>query len=226
MATWRCARRATTAATRPTRLATYSASQSRPARSSTTRTVLFYTSTVAPNYPLTVDASMSNLNATIASAIIGMNAAPTPTPTNPGVQIFVSQHYLDFPRLWAGFWGMELLEPADDNDKLSGGRCGLRPLETHQRECGLLHRARLQQTGSFVYRFYQSSLGQPSYAEFASDRAHVVDGSNLEPASNRLRMRGCKERSSRSGTPQIWTVFNSLMHCCRQCSGVQVWTFP
>lgn len=189
--------------------------------------MLFYTSTVAPNYPLTVDASMSNLNTTIAGTIIGMNAAPTPTPTNPGLQIFVRQHYLDFPRLWAGFWGMELLEPADDNDKVVWRKMWLASARAHQRECGLLHRARVQQTGSFVYRFYQSSLGrQPSYAEFAWHRAHVVDGSNLEPASNRLRMRGCKERSSRSGTPQIWTVFNSLMHCCRQCSGVQVWTFP
>ncbi|MBA2527001.1 MAG: hypothetical protein H0V18_14655 [Pyrinomonadaceae bacterium] len=42
--------------------------------------VLFHTSTVAPIYRLTVDASLSNLNATISSAVIGMNVAPTPTP--------------------------------------------------------------------------------------------------------------------------------------------------
>jgi len=41
--------------------------------------------------------------------------------------------------------------------------------------------AEYQQTGSFVYRLYQSGLGrQVSYQEFSVDRGQVTGGSNLE----------------------------------------------
>jgi hypothetical protein len=41
--------------------------------------------------------------------------------------------------------------------------------------------AEFQQTGSFIYGLYKGSLGRtPAYAEFASDRQHVIGGPNLE----------------------------------------------
>src|SRR5438876_7839087 len=46
--------------------------------------VVFYTSTVAPTFPLLVDTSLLNLNATIGNAVIFRSAAPTPPPPPPG----------------------------------------------------------------------------------------------------------------------------------------------
>jgi hypothetical protein len=94
-------------------------------------------------------------------------------------QTFVRQHYLDFlsrepdPVGW-DYWTHEITDcPAGDTACVLSRRIGV--------SGSFFVELEFQETGSFVYRFYKSSLGrQPSFAEFAPDRAQVVGGPNLE----------------------------------------------
>ncbi len=89
----------------------------------------------------------------------------------------------------------------------------MRTVTTYNVSAAFFIEQEFQQTGSFVYRFYKSSLGrQPSCAEFGPDRAQVVDGGNSKPANNRLRTRGCNDWSSCCGTKRGCVEF--IMHCC------------
>ena len=53
--------------------------------------------------------------------------------------------------------------------------------------------AEFQQTGSFIYGLYKGSLGRtPAYAEFSSDRQHVIGGPNLDDDEANICGRLCR----------------------------------
>ncbi len=91
---------------------------------------------------------------------------------------FVQQQYLDF-------LGREPDQAGLDYWTGQITACGTDAACIHRRRldvsAAFFVELEFQETGSFVYRFYKSSLGRlPSYAEFLPDRALVVGGSNLE----------------------------------------------
>jgi hypothetical protein len=91
---------------------------------------------------------------------------------------FVSEHYVDFLSRFPDQGGMDYWTSIITS-------CGA------DANCLLNHRVNVsaaffielefQATGSYVYRFYQGSLGRhPLYNEFVADRRLVVGGQNLE----------------------------------------------
>ncbi len=107
---------------------------------------------------------------------------PTPTPVlNPvdDAHTFVRQHYMDFlgrePDTGGWDYWTQVITTcaAGDVACVQSRRVNV--------SAAFFIELEFQATGSFVYRFYKSSLGrQPSYAEFVPDRALVVAGDNLE----------------------------------------------
>jgi len=93
---------------------------------------------------------------------------------------FVRQHYLDF------------LSREPDTDGLAYWSSRI---DSCDGEADCVHQARIgvsaaffienefQQTGSFIYRFYEGALGrQVNYQEFSADRQQVIMGINLDAA--------------------------------------------
>ena len=83
-----------------------------------------------------------------------------------------------------------------------------------------------QETGSFVYRFYKSSLGRmPNANEFMADRALVVAGPNLE-ANKQAFANGWVQRAEflqRYPSNQSGPAFiDSLLQTVQQSSGVNL----
>jgi hypothetical protein len=93
-------------------------------------------------------------------------------------QFFVRQHYLDFLNrnpdpAGLSYWTSQITQCANDDFCIKTQRITVSAAFFIEQE--------FQDTGSFVYRFYQASYGRrPSHTEFVADRALVVGGSDLE----------------------------------------------
>ena len=101
------------------------------------------------------------------------DAVPTANPLDTA-EFFVRQQYLDFlgrepDRDGFNYWSDQINQCGTNAACVKSKRIGVSAAFFIEQE--------FQQTGSFVYRMYQASLGrQPSYAEFSADRAKVSGG--------------------------------------------------
>jgi N-acetylmuramoyl-L-alanine amidase len=106
----------------------------------------------------------------------------TPKPRQPtpieADEFFVRQQYIDFlsrePDL-AGwdYWTDQMRQCGADAACISARRIGV--------SAAFYIELEFQDTGYFVYRFYQASFNRrPNYAEFTPDRAQVVGGADIE----------------------------------------------
>ena len=128
---------------------------------------------------------LAGSNAVVSGLYFGAGApppVPAPTPVlNPvdDPQTFVRQQYLDFlgrePDAggWA-YWTEAITScPVGDTACVRAKRIDV--------SAAFFIELEFQETGSFVYRFYKSSLGRrPNFAEFSLDRGLVVNGNDLE----------------------------------------------
>lgn len=104
-------------------------------------------------------------------AIVIANAIDT-------TEYFVRQHYLDFlgrepDQGGFEYWSAQINQCGSDAACIRSKRTGV--------SAAFFIEAEFQQTGSFIYRLYQSALGrQLSYREFVSDRGQLRIGPDLE----------------------------------------------
>ena len=123
------------------------------------------------------------------------SAAPTPTPTptptpatNPleNADFFVTQHYRDFldrePDAGGlAYWSGAITGCGTDPDCIRKQRISV--------SAAFFVEAEFQRTGSYVYRLSKGGLGRrPTYQEFNTDRAQVVEGPNLEADKQALAL--------------------------------------
>ena len=91
---------------------------------------------------------------------------------------FVNQHYVDFLNRFPeqggfDFWVGSFAQCGTNQTCISDRRVRV--------SANFFITQEFQDTGSFVYRFYQGSLGRhPTYKEFMPDRRLVIGGSSLE----------------------------------------------
>jgi len=105
---------------------------------------------------------------------------PTEAGTTPidNAEFFVRQHYADFLNRQPdsgglAFWTNHIAICFNDRACVDDRRIGTSAAFFIENE--------FQQTGFYIYRFYQASLGRrPTYAEFTADRGQVIGGPNLE----------------------------------------------
>ena len=113
------------------------------------------------------------------AAIAIMDEANEPG-TNPidNADFFVRQHYSDFLNRTPdsgglAFWTNHITECFNDPACVDDRRIGTSAAFFIENE--------FQQTGFFIYRFYQGALARrPTFAEFTADRGQVIGGANLE----------------------------------------------
>ncbi len=114
---------------------------------------------------------------------------PTPTPaTNPleNPDFFVNQHYRDFLGRDAdadglGYWSNQISSCGSDADCIRNRRISV--------SAAFFVELEFQRTGSFVYRLYKGGLARrPTFQEFNTDRAQVVEGPNLEADKQALAL--------------------------------------
>jgi parallel beta-helix repeat protein len=114
------------------------------------------------------------------TARIAIMDEPTEAGTNPidNAEFFIRQHYADFLNRQPdsgglAFWTNHITECFNDRACVDDRRIGTSAAFFIENE--------FQQTGFFIYRFYQATLGRrPTFAEFTADRGMVVGGANLE----------------------------------------------
>jgi hypothetical protein len=108
---------------------------------------------------------------------LSLNQPPSPNPID-DPRLFVGQHYLDFlgrePDAGGlAYWTNQITQCGNDAACIHRKRIDVSAAFFIEQE--------FQETGYYVYRFYQASFGrQPNYAEFTSDRSRVIGGSSLE----------------------------------------------
>lgn len=115
-----------------------------------------------------------------SAATIAIMDEPTEAGTTPidNADFFVRQHYADFLSRTPDsgglvFWTNHITECFNDAACINDRRVGT--------SAAFFTANEFQQTGFFIYRFYQAALGRrPMFAEFTADRGQVVGGANLE----------------------------------------------
>lgn len=124
------------------------------------------------------------VNSQSGNQSVTFNAIP-PNPMDEA-RAFVRQHYLDFldREPDTGGWDYWTAQITD---------CGNDALCIHQRRIGVsaafFVELEFQRTGSFVYRLYKGGLGRrPTFIEFKTDRAQVIEGPNLEQTKQALAL--------------------------------------
>jgi hypothetical protein len=101
-------------------------------------------------------------------------------------KFFVRQHYLDFmgrepDAAGLNYWSSQLAQCGTDAACLSARRVSV--------SRAFFAASEFQNTGSFVYRLYQSALGRrPSYGEFTVDRGQLTGSANLDANRQSLAM--------------------------------------
>ena len=111
-----------------------------------------------------------------------------PPATNPleDRDFFVNQHYRDFLDRDAdpaglSYWTGQLAECGVDPSCISSRRVGV--------SAAFFVELEFQRTGSFVYRLYKGGLARrPTFQEFNTDRAQVVEGPNVEADKQALAL--------------------------------------
>jgi Domain of unknown function (DUF4214) len=113
-----------------------------------------------------------------SQALTGAAFGPVPPNQINDAHIFVRRHYLDFLNRepddggW-DYWTHEITQCGSDPACVNSRRIGVSGSFFVEQE--------FQETGFFVYRFFRASYGRrPTYAEFVTDRATVIGGSDLE----------------------------------------------
>jgi hypothetical protein len=101
-------------------------------------------------------------------------------------RVFVRQQYLDFLGREPDHGGWDYW-----TDQIT--RCGSDPVCFHNRRidvsAAFFIELEFQKTGSFVYRLFKGGLGRaPTFTEFTTDRAQVIDGPNLESTKQALTL--------------------------------------
>ncbi len=110
------------------------------------------------------------------------------SPTNPldSALFFVRQHYIDFLSRYPdtggwGYWGNQISQCGADADCIRKRRVGV--------SAAFFVELEFQRTGSFVYRLYKGGLARrPTYQEFNTDRAQIVEGLTLETDKHALAL--------------------------------------
>ena len=119
------------------------------------------------------------------SLTITTQATPTPSP-NPidDSSFFVSQNYFDFlnrepDQSGFAYWTNQLVQCVNDARCIHEHRIGVSAAFFVEQE--------FQETGYFIYRLQQASFGsRPTFTQFTTERARVVDGPNLEAGKQAL----------------------------------------
>ena len=134
----------------------------------------------------TIEASTFSSSQT-GSYTLSLTGSGTPT-TNPleNSDFFVSQHYRDFldrdPDAGGlSYWSSQISSCGADADCIRSRRVGV--------SAAFFVELEFQRTGSFVYRLYKGGLARrPTYQEFNTDRAQIVEGPNLEADKQALAL--------------------------------------
>src|SRR6185312_15070885 len=116
----------------------------------------------------------------LSTATVAIMDEPTEAGTTPidNADFFVQQHYADFLNRQPdtgglAFWTNHITQCFTDRLCIIDRRIGTSAAFFIENE--------FQQTGFYIYRFYQAALGRrPTYPEFTADRSQVVGGANLE----------------------------------------------
>ena len=113
-----------------------------------------------------------------SQGLTGLSLGPLAPNQINQAQFFVRQHYLDFlgrepdPGGLA-YWTNEITKCGNDAVCVNGRRIGV--------SAAFFIELEFQDTGFYVYRFYNASYGRrPTFAEFGSDRSRVIGGADLE----------------------------------------------
>jgi len=184
----------------------------------------FYTVQPArANYYFTpADRSFSQLKerteAAFTAVFIGDAVNPLDTP-----EYFVRQQYVDIlgrepDEGGFNYWSERILECGDDARCIQSRRTDVAAAFFIEQE--------FQQTGSFIYGLYKSSLGrQPVYEEFSLDRQQVLAGDVLETRKQAMAEAFvqrpefvAKYRASTSADSFV----DALLQTLRQASGVDL----
>lgn len=113
------------------------------------------------------------------------NATPTSNPID-DTQTFVRQQYLDFlgrepDQGGLDYWTSQITQCGSDLRCVHNKRIDV--------SAAFFVELEFQRTGSFVYRLYKGGLERrPSYQEFNTGRAQVIEGPNLEATKQALAL--------------------------------------
>jgi parallel beta-helix repeat protein len=129
---------------------------------------------------MVIAADSGGILGTSASAQIAIMDDPSEPGTSSidNAEFFVRQHYLDFlnrqpDTSGLAFWTNHITLCFNNVACINDRRIGTSAAFFIENE--------FQQTGFYIYRIYQASLGRrPTSAEFTADRGQVVGGANLE----------------------------------------------
>lgn len=171
---------------------------------------LRYTSSISkPVTGLTAELSAGTTQSTLnpdAAIFDNFNVSTEGLPVNrvDQAEFFVHQHYLDFlnrepdPGGFA-YWTNQIQQ------------CGNDQLCIHSRRIGVsgsfFVEPEFQQTGTFVYLLYKAAFNRRlSFAEFQSDRSHLVVGPNLEQTKTAL----ADDFVARSAFKSVYDPLNSI----------------
>lgn len=136
---------------------------------------------------------------------------------------FVKQQYRDFlnrePDV-AGldYWTREITRCTTNEDCIKKRRAGV--------SAAFFVEAEFQRTGSFLYRFYRTSLGRrPNYTEFNADRGQIVEGPQLEQTKQAFANQWVQRPEFLQKYPAVQTpeqFVDALLQTVLQATGVNL----
>jgi choice-of-anchor B domain-containing protein len=136
---------------------------------------------------------------------------------------FVRQQYHDFlnrePDVGGlGYWTKELTRCGSDENCIKNRRAEV--------SAAFFVEAEFQRTGSFLYRFYESSLGRrPGFQEFNSDRGLIVEGPQLEQTKQAFASQWIQRAEFLQRYPATLSVeqfVDALSQTVQQATGVNL----
>lgn len=149
-------------------------------------------------------------------------------------RFFVSQHYRDFlvrqpDTAGAAYWTEQITGNATNTPPVCGRGDALCITQRRTNvSAAFFIELEFQDTGSFVYRFYKSSLGRnPTYAEFSPDRRLIIGGTSLEQSRLNFATAWVQRTAftTRYPTTQTATQFvDALIASVQTASGVNLTT--